>query len=231
MNPILKSKQARQSVWWLPPLIMLLVNCLAFYGTRPLTAGRAHLDMSLPLDRAITVSPPWVLVYVGSYVFWVVNFLLIAARTEPEQRNHFFAAELVAKLLCTLCFLLIPTALVRPGLAGDGLCNWVLNVIYRADPPNNLFPSIHCLESLFAWYGLRYCRGVPRWYSWASACAAALVFASVLLTKQHVVVDLPAAVAVFAAGLLLERMLPFYRLYPWLERRLRLGKKAAGTGK
>lgn len=215
----------------LPLLIMAVANFLSFYGTRLVNADKPHLEMILPLDRQIEVQPAWVLVYVGCFAFWVVNFLLIAADTSPEDRSRFFAGELMAKVLSTLCFLLIPTVMLRPELPDDGVCSWLLGLIYRLDAPDNLFPSIHCLDSIFAWYGLRFCRRVPRWYRVFSAGFALAVFAAVLFTKQHVVLDVPGAVVIAVAGILLARLVRLERLYPWLERRVKVRKKTGQAGK
>ena len=68
------------------------------------------------------------------------------------------------------------------------------------DSPDNLFPSIHCLES---WVCLRTAfaiKGLPSWYKGASAVMTVGVFLSTVFLKQHVVVDMVGAVVAVELG-------------------------------
>ena len=102
--------------------------------------------------------------------------------------------EMIAKLFCFVIFMPAhhPGA---PGETGSGFFGWGVRVIYFFDPPNALFPSIHCLENWIVWRGhVRPQTGGPR-RSRPGSGDALLVFASTLLVKQHVVVDIPAGIA------------------------------------
>ena len=73
------------------------------------------------------------------------------------------------------------------------------------DPADNLFPSIHCLESYILTraafsrkIGMERC---PAWFKWLSVPVTALVFASTLYLRQHVFVDVVAAVVVVEIGI------------------------------
>ena len=68
--------------------------------------------------------------------------------------------------------------------------------IYSVDEPVNLLPSIHCLESYCV---LRYTIGLKkpcRAYKIIISTFSVLVFASVVLVKQHVILDIPAAIII-----------------------------------
>ena len=99
-----------------------------------------------------------------------------------------------------------------------GPSTWVLAFIYAADePPINLFPSLHCLESWLCFRGAVGLRKMPRWYAWLQLIFTLLVFTSVLLVKQHVWPDILGGIAVAELGQLLRRLFHAERLFEKLN--------------
>ena len=58
---------------------------------------------------------------------------------------------------------------------------------------------------------------MPRWYAWAQGVFSFLVFASVLLVKQHVWPDILGGIADAELGILLNRLLHADRLIEKLD--------------
>ena len=118
----------------------------------------------------------------------------------------------------------------RPdGLEAHSLFDRLTQIVYDLDPPDNLFPSIHCMES---WVVLRAsfrCRRLRRPVFWRVTflLGTLAVFLSTLLVKQHVLMDVVGGVAVAEAGLLLARVLNAGRIYPALERLFRRNRSAS----
>ena len=163
--------------------------------------------------------PAWTIAYVGCFAVWVINFILIC-RENRDICYRFLASEAIAKVICGLFFVFLPTTNVRPELTGSDPFTWVLGVIYFLDRPVNLFPSIHCMDVWFAWRGLLPCEKVPRAYKYFSFVFAVLVFCSVLFTKQHVLVDIFGGVLVAEVGFLLAKVIPVAKLYEWMNARI-----------
>ncbi len=195
-----------------PLLLCLLINLVAYYGGRLLTTGRFHYDLTTPLDEALPVIPLWTIIYFSCYLFWIVNYIM-AARESPSHCARFFSGEAVAKLLCFLCFLILPTTNIRPEIDSSQPMAWLLQLTYTVDAPDNLFPSIHCLISWFAWRGLFGCTKVARWYKGLSLFFTLLVFFSVIFTKQHVLVDILGGILFAETGMLLARLLHLNKLW------------------
>jgi hypothetical protein len=166
----------------------LVWNSIAYYGTRLLTQDWPHYNMELPLDRLIPFVPWTVSIYFACYLFWAVNYIL-CARQDKAFAYRFFSADFLAKGVCLLCFLLLPTTNIRPEVAAQGFWNGVMTFLYQSDAADNLFPSIHCLTSWFCYIGVRGRMDIPRWYRRFSFWMAVAVFLSTLTTKQHVLVD------------------------------------------
>lgn len=160
------------------------------------------LDMTTALDRKIPVQPMWTLVYVGAYLFWAVNYVLMA---RGRDWYRIMAAEATAKLICGLFFVLLPTTNIRPMVQGSDVGAWLLRLIYQIDAASNLFPSIHCLESWICFAGLRGRKNIPLWYRIFSGIFAAAVCISTLTTRQHVLADVIAGVLLAEAALFLSR--------------------------
>ena len=123
-----------------------------------------------------------------SYLFWALNYVLIA-RQEKQDVCRFFAADFLSRVVCLIVYLVFPTTNTRPLIEPDGLWNKALLAVYEVDAADNLFPSIHCLVSWFCYIGLRGREEVPRWYRGASCVMAIMVCISTLTTKQHVLID------------------------------------------
>ena len=189
---------------WLAVIVMVAVNIIAYQATRLFNTGWHHYDFSLPIDNRFPLIKEFVIVYIPiAYAQWVYGFYL-AAREKKKVCYEIFGAEIIAKVLCMLCFLLIPTTMVRNDVtATDFLSRWVQSV-YDVDPADNLFPSIHCLESYVITraafsktIGMERC---PSWFKWACIPVTLLVFASTLCLHQHVLVDVIAAIIVVEIG-------------------------------
>lgn len=185
MNEINKKRILRTL---LPPVFAVTVNCMVYWGAPFLTVGRTAYNLSGNLDDLVPFLPPFIIVYFGCYIFWVINYLLIAAQ-DDEHRYRFFTADLYSRLICLVIFVVFPTTNTRPELVGSDLWTQAVRVLYEIDKPTNLFPSIHCLVSWFCCVGLRGCDRIPGWYKWLSKVLAVLVFVSTLALRQHVLVD------------------------------------------
>ena len=149
--------------------------------------------MSIPWDALVPFWPPAISVYVLSYAFWVVNYVLIA-RESKAHCYRVLAGDWIAKVLCA------------PYASGSGLWLWITRIIYATDSPRNLLPSIHCLESWLCWRGLFGCKRTPIWYKAFSGVFAVMVCASTVLVKQHVLLDIPAGILLAEFGLLMTRL-------------------------
>lgn len=170
------------------PLLALVWNQLVYYTGSYLSREGPFLRMDLPLDLLVPFLPWTVTVYFGCFLFWAALYILMA-RQNRLAAYRFFLADFLAKGICLLFFLLLPTTLSRPAAAGTSLWDALIRLLYRIDAPRNLFPSIHCLVSWLCFIGARNHRALSRWAVWATALGAALVCLSTLTTRQHVAAD------------------------------------------
>ena len=83
----------------LPPLFTFVVNSLVYWGA-PLIVGtgRSH-NLSGGLDELVPFMPAFIIIYFGCYIFWVVNYLMVAFY-EDENKYRFYTADFYARLIC-----------------------------------------------------------------------------------------------------------------------------------
>lgn len=183
----------------LPLVLVVVINFSVYWGSRLLAADKPHLDMETELDQLIPLVPWTVLIYFGCYIFWIANYIL-AGHTKKEQALRFYAADILAKLVCFFFYVVFPTTMPRPEISGNGIWEQLMLLLYRVDASDNLFPSIHCLVSWLCYIGVRRQAHIPKGYQALSCFFAILVFISTLTTKQHAIADVLAGIVLAEAS-------------------------------
>lgn len=196
----------------IPIILSLACNTVTYNGSRLLMANQEHYNFSTLLDEQIPFLPWTIIIYWGCYVFWIVNYV-IGCRQDRERAIRFMSADFIAKLVCLLCFLLLPTTNIRPVIDGNSIWDELMRLLYRVDAADNLFPSIHCLTSAFCFIAVRGNEKVPKWYKAVSFLIAVSICVSTLTTRQHVLVDVIAGVALSELSWLFVEKSGFSRWY------------------
>lgn len=180
----------------LPPAA-LLWNQLVYWGGAALAETRHHYQFSTALDRAIPLIPWTVCIYFGCYAFWALHYCLCAA--VPLRARRFFTADFIAKGVCFVFFVGLPTTMARPAVQGLNVWESLVRALYILDAPVNLFPSIHCLNSWLCWASARDIPAFSHGYKAFALCAAVAVCVSTLTLRQHILLDV-------AGGILLAEV-------------------------
>ena len=201
---------------WIMLTIILFVNYLAYFGTRPFTTGLKHYSMVSSADVALPFVPFFMFFYVFAYVQWIIGFVMIG-RGGREVAFPMFIGEVIAKGIALAFFVFLPTTVegLRPNvesLQGGGIWCELTARIFTMDAMDNCFPSIHCLESWVCFRGALKLKKLPRWYAPTMLVMTLLVFASTVLVKQHVLIDVVGGVAAVEIGLFISGRLPLRRL-------------------
>jgi len=203
-------KIKKQSIF--PLIFAVSFNTLVYVGSRLIAADWHHYNIESSLDRLIPFLAPSVLIYLGCYLFWGVNYILIAQQGKKEV-CQFFSADFLSRIVCLAFFLLLPTTNVRPDIAPDGFLNQLMLYVYSIDAADNLFPSIHCLVSWFCYIGIRGKEEISVWYRGFSCLMALCICASTLLTKQHVIIDVAGGILLAEICFLTGKKTRIWKLY------------------
>ncbi len=190
----------------LPLAITAAVHFLSYYLPKLLTRRRKHRRMATRWDKKLPVVPAFISVYVLAYVQWIVSYIRLARR-DPKALRRVARASVLSETLAAAVYVLCPTTLHRPEVTGKGLFARLTRLIYRADTPQCLFPSMHCLQSWLCFRGTTLANGMGRLTRAGSLVFTLLVCASTVLVGQHVLVDIPAGILFAEGGLWLSRRL------------------------
>ncbi len=72
---------------------------------------------------------------------------------------------------------------------------------YSLDTNTNVFPSVHVVGVIDAWFAIWHTRGLKkRAWRWSTAVYGVLIIASTVFIKQHAVIDVLAGLAVGFLG-------------------------------
>lgn len=207
-NNTLKTKAFLKRYSVIALLSVLLSDLLAFYGSHLLMFGRGYHDITSALDKKIPFVPEFIIVYVLAFVQWVACYIAIAAE-DKQKAYRFCVGASVANIICGIVFVAFPTVMaIRPEASGTGLVGFLTRFIFAADnPPVNLFPSMHCLESYLCIRVIFASKRVPKFLKALNLVFSIMVFAAVLLVKQHLIIDVFAGILVAELGVLLTKAL------------------------
>lgn len=193
----------------LPLLLVLLFNSFVFWFV-PMIQEWAQVkrydltDWPFVIDSVLPFIPAFMLIYVLSYVQWIGSYIY-HSRESRELCYRMTTSDLIAKVIVLLFFLFLPTGdltgSLQPEVVGNGPFEWLSGLIFAADKPISLFPSIHCLESWMCFRCATMMAKRNRWYITGQFVFTLLVFASVVLVKQHFFVDILGGVIVGEIGL------------------------------
>lgn len=150
------------------------------------------------LDDLFPLVPAFAVIYLYSYFFWICGPIAVSLTKKRNFVNYICGLSL-AYIIGFLFFIFLPTYMDRTaeGLMEaakqPGIFNAMLATIYAADGSEyafNLFPSYHCLISLYCYLGVRGQEEISRGFKIYSLVMVVLICLSTIYTKQHYVIDM-----------------------------------------
>lgn len=191
-------------------ILAFLFNEFVYYLARYINLNRMHYNLTLSFDNEIPVIPWTTILYFGCFLFWTINYF-ICSRQSRKNSDIFFCSDFLSKIICFFLFIILPSTNIRPLIQPGTIWNQILLFLYKIDMPDNLFPSIHCLVSWLCWIGLRNQKQIKTGYKIFSFLMAIAICICTLTTKQHVIVDVIAAVGLAEVSYLVSKKC--YRYY------------------
>lgn len=156
------------------------------------------------IDDNIPLVGVFVLIYVFSYAFWVFAPLAVSL-TKKENFYNYVIGIASAHLIAFLILAFAPTYMdrVSEGLLeaaeGRGLIKALLRFVYYGDGgamASNLFPSDHCLISMYCYLGIRKQPEISKGFKIYTFVMAILIFLSTLFTRQHYFLDVVSGIGI-----------------------------------
>lgn len=171
---------------------------LGYFGVGLATDPARARGLATPLDAAIPFAAWTVWIYLG--VFPTAYLPLFVVRS-PRLFRRTMLSYLLAMTASYAIFVLFPVTSTGLRVAASRLdatrvSGWAVALLYRLDPPYNLFPSLHLsIATLAAAAAFK----ADRRIGIATAIGVALIGVSICTVKQHFVLDGLGGVALAAA--------------------------------
>jgi len=166
---------------------LVALQCMYFPINQNVHGG---ISTNLPIDLHIPLSPIWAVPYLCGIVWWAGAFIWAASKMDDRRFLHFSLCLSLAMSISYAIYVLFPTYVDRPIVAGEDFRSTLVLFIYGKDRPYNALPSGHTyttlIISMFWWSWLPKQRGV-----WVAT--ALIIILSTLLTKQHAILDILSA--------------------------------------
>lgn len=168
------------------------------------TASYAFLPKISCIDDLIPLVPFFIVIYIYSYLYWVYAPIAVSVTKKSNQIN-FIIGYVVSLFIGSLIFVFLPSYMDRvdEGLIEQmnkpGFFNYLLGFIYGVDGGErayNLFPSYHCLISLYCYFGVRKQEEISKGFKITCLVSTILICLSTVFTKQHYIVDIFGGVAI-----------------------------------
>lgn len=173
------------------------------------------------IDDHIPVVSIFVVIYLFSYVFWIFG-PIFASLTRKENFINYIIGLSAAYIIGFLIFVFAPTYMDRgaEGLLNiasqQGFFNHLLGIVYSSDGSDlafNLFPSYHCLISIYCYLGIRKQQEVSKGLRVYSLVMAILICLSTVFTKQHYFIDIIGGLSIsFICYAVVQKINPAQRM-------------------
>ncbi len=214
----ISSFKSRYGYMVVPFITYIVALCTSFYLSRLIVylLGIEKNLIALPVDDKIPFVSEFIVFYILAYVQWFACYFYVSLQSR-DACYRTIAADTVGKLITFVIFIVFPTMMTRAELSEGGIFNFLTSLIYGADIADNLFPSIHCFSSWIVFRALLKFTKLPKWVHAANLLMTLLVFASVVLVKQHVFIDIFGGVLVAEIGIFISEKLNLKKLFEKLE--------------
>ena len=173
--------------YWLPR-ILTGTSITLFFQLGYVWASKGHHIASMSggntaLDGMIPLVPIFIVPYIAGYFFVFAPLLLLSDRKDYYWGSTIFIAVLSIGFLS---FKFFPVLLDRSYATGDDIFSKITLLQKKIDTPLNNCPSFHVALNTYCWGSLyiKYGKKMLQWI-WIPA----LIIASTLLVKQHLIID------------------------------------------
>ena len=202
------------------PVVMAITTYLLAYQIPKFTVPsyRWHY-LNIALDEKIALYSPAILIYVGAFFQWI-NCMIIVCRQKTELVYRIASAIMIGSIIGFLTYIIYPTAIHRPEIIGNTLFDNFLKFIYSVDTVVCACPSFHCFCSTIVILALYKCEGIKSSTIYMNIVVSILVYVSTLLTKQHVIIDVPFGILLAFAAMALSNKIVFIKLFDNINKKI-----------
>ena len=205
----------------MPVVIAITVYLLAYQIPKiTVPAYRWHY-LNIALDDLIMLYSPAILIYIAAFFQWI-NCMIIVCKQETKLVYRVASAIMIGSFIGFLTYIIYPTAIHRPEIIGNSIFDIFLRFIYSVDNVVCACPSFHCFCSTIVVLALFECEGIKDITIYINELFSVLVYISTLLTKQHVIIDIPFGILLAFVAMSLSKKIVFTKLFDFTNEKLKI---------
>jgi membrane-associated phospholipid phosphatase len=186
-----------------PPLKKRILLMLAAFAIQSIYTPTSLLleggiEPKLPWD-VFPLQVVWVIPYTLCYPLWACSIAWLIRKMDERLFRATIAGFFFTFSLGALIYILFPTYVVHPAVAGDDILSKLLLLLITMGGDHDALPSAHIYLSVIL--ALFYGKWYPK-YRWLWACIVIIIAFSTLFTRQHYVADVIAGITTAWLGYL-----------------------------
>lgn len=178
--------------WWVLPVYGIFY-CLIFM----LLENRIHVSytiLQVPLDTIIPFCEYFIIPYELWFIYMAAaSIYLLFVNRDAKDYYRYTASMIIGMSIFLFVSWIFPNMQVlRPHyFAHDNIFVHLVQGIYNADTPTNIFPSIHVYNSMAMYLALRNCRSLKgkKWINLGILALTVSIVLSTMFLKQHSTLD------------------------------------------
>lgn len=184
--------------------VLLTVQGVLYFGSS--YARKSFRNVMRKADKHIPFYPPAVFVYLLWFPL-VAAFPLMLFRFSRAVYLRYILSILTGVAVSAAVYLIFPTGFARP-VPPDTLSGRVLKAVQKSDSRGvNCLPSLHCTQCFTVIPFAYVCTEMPFLLRFCAVLLSLCITASTVLTKQHALLDVTAAVPTAAISILSGNLL------------------------
>ncbi len=211
-------------------LLLLSIPIVKIFYVLLNNPGRGAISLVTDIDRNIPFLKGFIVPYIGWYFFIFAVLIYFCFKDRKMYHKSLIAINL-GILVCYAVYIIFQTTVPRPVLTGDDIFTRLVAFIYSVDRPYNCFPSIHTLISSILIMAINKSKIKKSRNTVIITGVAVCIILSTLFVKQHVTLDVVAAILLGRAIFKLVYDFDFERVKGWFRKRysLLMMKRKLGT--
>lgn len=179
-----------------------------------LDSPRMHI-INVPLDSKIPFCEYFIIPYMLWFFYIVATCVYMYFKADDKEFAQ-IAVSLIAGMSISMFICMIyPNGItLRPDYIPDNICGRIVAGLYVTDTSTNVFPSIHCYNSLAAHIALSKCKAMKghKVILFLSLLLCISIILSTMFLKQHSVVDVIGAFVLMAVMYVLVYVADYKKL-------------------
>lgn len=176
----------------LVPLIWMLSIPVSNIFYRLLNnSSRGAYSLILDIDKKVPFIKEFILPYIIWYPFIFLALIYLCFKDKGIYYRTLISLN-IGLIICYLIFYFFQTTVYRPLLVGSDIFTDLVRIIYNHDRPYNCFPSVHVITTYIVMRGINIV-SKKKFILLSSNIIGTLIILSTQFVKQHVILDLVAA--------------------------------------